>query len=102
SGGITTFPGRPCARNEIRSGTWKAPARIRAFARSFRRHTIHFAAIASREHQRFLENALRAEFLGSAACLVGGEGHPLAHLDGRGAMVQSNENDLHAGPRTLL
>src|SRR5207237_5611426 len=68
----------------------------RALVRSFRRHAVHFAAIAGGKHQRFLENALGAKLFGSAPGLLGGKRHPFAHLHGRGAVVQSDENDLHA------
>src|SRR5215470_7726627 len=69
----------------------------RALVRSFRRDPVHLAAVAGRKHQRFLENAPRAKLFGSAASLLDGEGNAFAHLKGRSAMIQSNENDLHAG-----
>src|SRR5437763_14771228 len=67
-----------------------------AFARSFRRHTVHLAAITGGEHQRFLENPFRTQFFGGAASLVSGERDPFAHLHGCGAVIQSNENNLHS------
>src|SRR5215469_4754982 len=67
-----------------------------ALARGFRRHAVHFAAIASREYQRFRENPFRTQLVGGAPSLIGGEGHPLAHLNGRSAVIQSDENDLHS------
>src|SRR5579859_4810790 len=74
----------------------------RAFARSFRRHAVYFAAIAGGKDEGFLEDSLRAKLFGGPAGLLGGKGNPLAHLNGRGAVIQSDENDLHARVRALL
>ena len=61
----------------------------------FGRNAVDFAAIAGGEDQRFLEDAARAQLVGGAAGLVGGERHPFAHLNGRGAVVQADEDDFH-------
>ena len=47
----------------------------------FGRNAVDFAAIASGEDKRFFEKAARAEFVGGAASLVGGEGDALAELE---------------------
>src|SRR2546430_10575089 len=73
-----------------------------AFMRRFRRHPIHFAAIAGGKHQRLFENPPGAQLLGRTLRLLGGKRHFLAHLNGRSPMIQSNENNFHAAVRLLL
>ena len=70
------------------------------FVRGFRRNAVNFAAIAGGEDQRFVQNAAGAKFFGGLAGLFGGERHPFAHLDGRRAVIQSDEHNLHGGVLT--
>ena len=67
-----------------------------AVVRRFGRNAVDFAAIAGGEDQRFFEDAAGAEFVSGAARLFGGERHPFAHLNGRCAMVQADEDDFHS------
>ncbi len=67
-----------------------------------RRHAVDFAAIACGEHQCFFQNPTRAQLLCRALRLLGGERHSLAHLNGRRAVIQTNENNFHAVLRPLL
>src|SRR6266581_9189131 len=70
--------------------------------RRFRWHSIYFAAIAGGEYQCLLEDSPCAKLFRSALGLFGREGHPLPHLNGRRAMIQSDENDFHAAVQSLL
>src|SRR5580700_11884632 len=69
--------------------------------RTLRRHAIDFASVAGRKHERFFEDSSRAQFFCGLPRLFRRERHPFAHLDRRRAMVQSDENDLHAQPALL-
>src|SRR5437016_3321568 len=68
----------------------------------FRRHAIHFAAIARREHQCLFENSPCTEFLSRPLGLLGRERHLLTHLNGRRAMIQSDKNNFHTAVQSLL
>ena len=68
----------------------------------FRRHTIHFAAIAGREHQSLFENSPSAELLRRPLGLLARERHLLTHLYGRCAMIQSDKNNFHSALQALL
>ena len=68
----------------------------------FRRHAVHLAAIACREHQRLFEDPPRAQFFSGPPGLLGRERHPLTYLDGRGAVIQSDKNNFHTEVRSLL
>ena len=68
----------------------------------FRWHSIHFAAIAGGEHQCFFEDSPRAQFFSGAPRLLGSERHFLPHLNGRCAMIQSDENNFHSAVCSLL
>jgi hypothetical protein len=48
---------------------------------SFGWNAVNFAAVAGGEDERFFEEAARAEFVGGAAGLFGGEGDALAELE---------------------
>jgi len=87
------------APNEIRSENWKVPARIHAKIPAAR---IYFAAIARGEHQRLFEDSPRAQFLSRALGLLLAERHPLAHLNWRRAVIESDENNFHAALQALL
>jgi len=52
-----------------------------AFVGSFGRNTVNLAAVAGGEDERFFEEAARAELVGGAAGLFGGEGDTLAELE---------------------
>jgi hypothetical protein len=51
------------------------------FVRGFGRDAVDFAAVAGGEDEGFFEEAAGAEFVGSAAGLVGGERDALAELE---------------------
>jgi hypothetical protein len=53
----------------------------------FGRDAVDFAAVAGGENEGFFEEAARAEFVGGAAGLLGGEGEALAELDWRSAVI---------------
>ena len=58
-----------------------------AFMGRFRRHPIHFAAIAGGKHQRLFENPPGAQLLGRTLRLLGGKRHFLTHLHRRRAVI---------------
>ena len=64
--------------------------------RAFGWNAVDFAAIAGGENERFFQDAAGAEFVGGAARLFGGERHTLAYLNGRGAVIQADEDDFHS------
>jgi len=68
----------------------------------FRRHAVNLAAIAGGEHQRFFENSARAELFSRPPGPLGRERHPLTHLHGRRAVIQSYKNNFHTEVRSLL
>src|SRR5215472_4500358 len=67
----------------------------RGFAGSFWRDAVDFAAIACREHQRLVKNALQPELFGRLASLISSKRHTLADLDRGRAVIQSDEHNFH-------
>jgi hypothetical protein len=53
----------------------------------FGRDAVDFATIAGGEDEGFFEEASRAEFVGGAAGLFGGEREALAELEWSGAVI---------------
>src|SRR5690242_15191478 len=68
---------------------------VGATAHVFRWHAVNFAAIAGGKHQGLFQDPARSQFRRSLLRPFARKGHPLPHLDWRGPVIQSYENDFH-------
>ncbi len=60
---------------------------------------IHFGAIARRQDRGFLDHPLRRQLAQGIGKRIGRERHPLAHVERRGRVVESERVERHVFER---